>query len=70
MIKKPKQRKTSLSSLTVEFEREEDGRWIGEIPGLPGVMAYGSTKRKALHRVYAVALRSLIFMEERSKLLA
>ena len=48
-----------LSSLVVEFEREEGGRWIAEIPKLPGVMVYGATKRDALQRVYAVALRTL-----------
>ena len=43
-----------LSSLTVEFDRETDGRWIAEIPKLPGVMAYGATKRDALQGVYAI----------------
>ena len=42
--------------LRVEFEREEDGRWIGEIPDLPGVMAYGATKEEALVNVEALAL--------------
>ena len=54
-LKKP----ASLSKLSVEFDREADGRWIAEIPRLPGVMAYGSTKREALQHVYAVALRTL-----------
>lgn len=27
----------------IEFEREEDGRWIAEIASLPGVMVYGAT---------------------------
>ena len=43
----------------VEFDREEDGRWIAEIPKLPGVMAYGLTKKEALQKVYALALRTL-----------
>lgn len=43
----------------VELDREEDGRWIAEIPSLPGVMAYGETKHNALRRVYAIALRTL-----------
>lgn len=43
----------------VEFDREDDGRWIAEIPKLPGVMAYGFTKQKALQKVYAIALRTL-----------
>ncbi len=59
MIKKSKQNKLLLSSLNIEFDREEDGRWIAEIRKLPGVMAYGATKREALQRVYAVALRTL-----------
>ena len=40
---------------TVEFGRENDGRWIAEIPKLPGVIAYGSTKQEARRRVYAIA---------------
>ena len=44
---------------TVEFDRENDGRWIAEIPKLPGVMAYGFTKKEALQKVYAIALRTL-----------
>lgn len=49
----------SLSSLAVDFDRESDGRWIAEIPKLPGVMAYGATKREAIQRVYAIALRTI-----------
>lgn len=58
-MKKSSKKLTSLSSLAVEFDREKDGRWIAEIPKLPGVMAYGSTKRDALQRVYAIALRTI-----------
>lgn len=43
----------------VEIDREDDGRWIAEIPKLPGVMAYGLTKQEALKKVYAIALRTL-----------
>jgi predicted RNase H-like HicB family nuclease len=28
----------------IEFDREEDGRWIAEISELPGVMACGATE--------------------------
>ena len=49
----------SLASFTVEFDREEDGRWIAEISKLPGVLAYGDTKAEALRKVYAIALRTL-----------
>jgi predicted RNase H-like HicB family nuclease len=41
----------------IEFEQEDDGRWIAEIPSLPGVMVYGATKAEAASRVQALALR-------------
>ena len=41
----------------IEFEREEDGRWIAEISELPGVMAYGATRDEAEAAVEALALR-------------
>ncbi len=41
----------------IEFEQEEDGRWIAEIPELPGVMAYGATKGESEAAVEALALR-------------
>jgi predicted RNase H-like HicB family nuclease len=41
----------------IEIEREEDGRWITEIPDLPGVMAYGQTQSEAVAKVKALALR-------------
>ena len=50
---------TQKPSFAVAFEREVDGRWIAEVPKLPGVMAYGATKPEALRNVYAVALRTL-----------
>jgi predicted RNase H-like HicB family nuclease len=43
----------------VEFDREEDGRWIAEIVNLPGAMAYGTTREEALAAVEAMALRAL-----------
>ena len=45
--------------LRIEFEREEDGRWIAEIAELPGVMAYGATRDEARGKVEALALRTL-----------
>ena len=42
---------------TVEIDRETDGRWIAEIPDLPGVMVYGTTRNEALARAKALALR-------------
>jgi len=44
-------------NLTVEFEREKDGRWLAEIIDLPGVMVYGGTREEAAARVQALALR-------------
>ncbi len=41
----------------IEFEMEVDGRWIAEVIGLPGVLAYGSTKQEAQSKVQAIALR-------------
>jgi predicted RNase H-like HicB family nuclease len=45
--------------LRIDFEREEDGRWIAEIEALPGVMAYGVTRAEARGKVEALALRTL-----------
>lgn len=56
---KSRSHKAPISGFTVEFDREDDGRWIAEVPRLPGVMAYGTTKSEALRHVYAVALRTL-----------
>ncbi len=45
--------------LTVEFDREADGRWIAEVSDLPGVMAYGRTRKDALGKVQAIAFAVL-----------
>ena len=45
--------------LTVEFDREADGRHIAEVPELPGCLAYGRTRPEADARVRALALRIL-----------
>lgn len=44
-------------NLQIEVEREEDGRWIAEVPDLPGVMAYGQTNEQAIAHVKSLALR-------------
>jgi predicted RNase H-like HicB family nuclease len=41
----------------VELEREDDGRWIAEVPELPGVLTYGATSTEAQAKVQALALR-------------
>jgi predicted RNase H-like HicB family nuclease len=43
----------------IEFEQEEDGRWIAEVSDLSGVLAYGATREAALAAVQALALRVL-----------
>jgi predicted RNase H-like HicB family nuclease len=43
----------------IEIEKEDDGRWIAEIPELPGVLAYGNTRKQAIARAEALALRVL-----------
>jgi predicted RNase H-like HicB family nuclease len=45
--------------LRVETEREADGRWIADIPDLPGAMKYGETRAEAIRNVQALALRVL-----------
>lgn len=44
-------------NFTVEIEREDDGRWLAEVPVLSGVMAYGADRDEAVARVQALALR-------------
>ena len=46
-------------NLTIEFDREEDGRWIAEISSMPGVMVYGGSRSEAEAKVQALALRVL-----------
>jgi predicted RNase H-like HicB family nuclease len=48
-----------LMHLSIETELEDDGRWIAEIPQLPGVLAYGATAEEASAKVEILALRVL-----------
>lgn len=48
---------TELVTFTIELEREADGRWLAEVPALPGVMCYGTDRDEAVARVQALALR-------------
>ena len=41
----------------IQCGRETDGRWIAEIEELPGVLAYGKTKKEAMAKTEALALR-------------
>jgi predicted RNase H-like HicB family nuclease len=44
-------------NFTIETEREDDGRWLAEVPELPGVLAYGATRDEAMARAQVLALR-------------
>ena len=46
-------------TFTVEYEREEDGRWLAEVVEMPGVFAYGGTSDEAIAKAQALALRVL-----------
>jgi predicted RNase H-like HicB family nuclease len=41
----------------IEIEQEDDGRWIAEVPELPGVMVYGMSREEAVSKAEALALR-------------
>lgn len=45
--------------LAIEYEQEDDGRWLAEIEAIPGALAYGATREEARRRVKAVALITL-----------
>jgi predicted RNase H-like HicB family nuclease len=44
---------------SIEVEGEEDGRWLAEIPELPGVLAYGASSEEAMGKAEILALRVL-----------
>ena len=46
-------------NFNIEYEREDDGRWLAEVPQLPGVMAYGATREEAMAKAEVLALRML-----------
>ena len=43
--------------MNIEIDREDDGRWIADIPELPGVMVYGQSREEAIAKAEALALR-------------
>ena len=48
-----------MSDFNVDVEREVDGRWIGEVTELPGVMVYADSRDEAIARAKALAFRVL-----------
>jgi len=58
--RKPPQGSGNKSLLfNFETEQETDGRWIAEIPEVPGALAYGETVEEAKAKAYALALYSI-----------
>ncbi len=45
--------------MKIEIEKEDDGRWIAEVPDLPGVLIYAKSRDEAISKVKALALRVL-----------
>jgi len=43
--------------LRIETDREDDGRWLAEVPALPGVMSYGVSATEARAKATALAHR-------------
>ena len=54
-------------NFNIEYEREEDGRWIAEVTQLPGVLAYGATFDEAMSKAEVLALRVLAERLEQSE---
>ena len=54
-------------TLTIETEREVDGRWIAEVMEIPGAMAYGETRKDAVAKARALALRVIAERIERGE---
>ena len=55
--------------ISIEVEQEEDGRWLSEVPELPGVLAYGHTRSEAIVRAQVLALRVIADLIEHGETL-
>ncbi len=60
-------RHNRIVKFTVETEQETDGRWIAEVPQIPGALAYGTSRQEAVARVEALGLRVLAERIERGE---
>ncbi len=58
---------TEMLQFQIETEREDDGRWIAEVIGLPGVLAYGQTMEEAITKAQALGLRVIADRIERGE---
>jgi predicted RNase H-like HicB family nuclease len=52
---------------TLECEQEVDGRWIAEVPELPGVLSYGDSAADAMSKAEILALRVIAERLENSE---
>jgi predicted RNase H-like HicB family nuclease len=43
----------------IEYEQENDGRWLAEIPEIPGVLTYGATANEVMAKAEVLVLRVL-----------
>ncbi len=49
--------KHQYCKMIIEIEKETDGRWIAEIPEIPGVLVYATSKQAAIAKAESLALR-------------
>jgi predicted RNase H-like HicB family nuclease len=54
-------------NFSIECEQEVDGRWIAEVPQLPGVLCYGKTANDAMSKAEVLALRAMAERLEQSE---
>ena len=54
-------------NFSIECEEEVDGRWIAEVPQLPGVLCYGATAEEAMAKAEVLALRAMAERLEHSE---
>jgi predicted RNase H-like HicB family nuclease len=54
-------------NFTLECEQEVDGRWIAEVPELPGVLSYGDSATDAMSKAEILALRVIAERLENSE---
>lgn len=54
-------------NFTIEQVQEADGRWLAEVPELPGVLAYGATSLEAMSKAEVLALRVIADRLEHSE---
>jgi predicted RNase H-like HicB family nuclease len=52
--------KAIIMNFNIEYEQEEDGRWLAEVVGLPGVLTYGNTADEAMIKAEILALKVLV----------